>query len=219
MCEQSSHDRGSSVSCVLLSSGSFLPTRHICIKKKKSQRSVGSKSLPFLLCKQCAGSTRGLFSATVAHYVLSLVKASFSLVWEAEVLWRLQPWPLTYFFFGLKLLDQLALVPPWRRISLSPVWLWLEVDSPTFLSHVPPQLGAAPFQPPCLCFPPEFSLQTFQGTFSVILGKRGHLPPLVASPLSTRASHLEGERVSSFWSLVSGTGIFRKTRDLLHWIM
>lgn len=86
-----------------------------------------------------------------------------------------------------------------------------------FLSHVPPQLGAAPFQPPCLCFPPEFSLQTFQGTFSVILGKRGHLPPLVSSPTQHPGQPLG--RGKGFLFLVSGTGIFRKTRDLLHWIM
>ena len=44
-----------------------------------------------------------------------------------------------------------------------------------------PQLVAASLRSPCLFFPPEFSLQTFQRTFSVILGKRGQLPALVAS--------------------------------------
>lgn len=55
-------------------------------KNSQSQRSVGSKSLPLLLRKQCTGSARGLFSAIGTHSILSLVNASFSLVWEAEVL-------------------------------------------------------------------------------------------------------------------------------------
>lgn len=68
-----------------------------------------------------------------------------------------------------------------------------------------------PLQPPCLCFPPESSLQTFQGMFCVILGKRGKSTWLVASSSQHPGQSVGGRRISSFLSLVSGTEIFRKT--------
>ena len=180
---------------------------------------MGSKSLRLLLRKQCTGSARGLFSASGAHSISSLVNASFSLVWEAEVLWRLQPWPLMSFFFGLKLLDQLALVTLWRRVSLIPIWLWLGVDRPlSFLTF--------PLSWWLLLFSLPDSVSHLNSLYKLsrecslwFQAKEANYHHRWLLPLSAWAGRWEEERVSPFWSLVSGTWIFRKTRDLLHWIM
>lgn len=126
--------------------------------------SVGSRWLPPLLGKQVYQLHKRPFSLPLENILFGLVNFSFSLLQDVEDLWRLQPWPVMYFFFGLKLPKQLALTKTWRRISLIRICLCLGIHSRASLSHALLSWGHHVLGSSSIS-PSEFSLKTFHGMF------------------------------------------------------